>query len=77
MNDVLHYEDSPSSGVKIRESSPTKQPICLLCRHFTGILSEGKPYCKAFPDGIPSKFWDAKVDHTAPYTGDNGITFEP
>lgn len=54
-----------------------KQPICRICRHFKGFTSDGKPYCKAFPNGIPDKFWGAKVDHTVPYTGDNGITFEP
>lgn len=60
--------------VKSDGMNPT---LCVYCRHFNGYLSDGKPYCKAFPGGIPSKFWDAKVDHTTPYTGDNGITFEP
>jgi len=77
MSDTWHYEDSPSTGVKVKKSQPTKQPICLLCKHFGGILANGKAYCKAFPDGIPDKFWDAKIDHTAPYPGDNNITFEP
>lgn len=54
--------------------SPT---ICLHCSHFNGFSDDGVPVCKAFPDGIPDKFWDAKADHTTPYTGDNGITFEP
>ena len=54
--------------------SPT---ICLYCGHFNGFSDDGTPVCKAFPDGIPSRFWDAKADHTTPYTGDNGITFEP
>ena len=53
------------------------QTICIHCRHFKGFSLDGKPYCKAFPNGIPDKFWDAKVDHTVPYDGDNGITFEP
>lgn len=77
MSDTWHYKDSPSTGIKIIKSTPTKQPICLLCKHFGGILSGGKPYCKAFPDGIPNKFWDAKIDHTAPYPGDSNIIFEP
>nr|DAD63452.1 MAG TPA: minor capsid protein [Caudoviricetes sp.] len=54
-----------------------KLTICRKCRYFLGFLSDGKPSCKAFPDGIPDKFWDAKIDHTAPYPGDNNITFEP
>lgn len=54
-----------------------KQSLCRRCRHFKGFTSGGKPHCKAFPNGIPDKFWNAKVDHTVPYTGDNGITFEP
>lgn len=53
------------------------QTICIHCRHFRGFSLDAKPYCKAFPNGIPDKFWNAKVDHTVPYTGDNGITFEP
>lgn len=54
-----------------------KPTLCLHCSHFDGFTSGGKPYCKAFPNGIPDKFWNAKVDHTVPYTGDGGITFEP
>lgn len=52
-------------------------PICRRCKRFLGFSPVGKPYCEAFSNGIPDKFWDAKVDHTTPYTGDNGITFEP
>ena len=54
-----------------------KPTLCVHCRRFMGFSPVGKPYCEAFPDGIPDKVWDAKVDHTTPYTGDNGITFEP
>ena len=55
----------------------TKPTLCFHCKHFAGFTEDGKPYCKAFPNGIPDKFWDAKIDHTTPYTGDGGITFEP
>lgn len=73
----MHYTDSPSEGWIVAEPSTAKQTICLLCKHLAGVNSSGKIYCKAFPDGIPSRFWDAKADHTTPYDGDNGITFEP
>lgn len=77
MADFFHYEDSPGPGSVVDEPIRAKQPMCLMCKHLLGFTSDAKPYCKAFPDGIPDKFWNAKVDHTAPYTGDNGITFEP
>lgn len=77
MTDFFHYEDSPGPGHGVDEPIKAKQPICLMCKYLLGFSSVGKPYCEAFPDGIPDKFWDAKVDHTVPYTGDNGITFEP
>lgn len=77
MTDFFHYEDSPGPGRSVDEPIRAKQPMCLMCKHLLGLTSDAKPYCKAFPNGIPDKFWDAKVDHTVPYTGDNGITFEP
>lgn len=77
MTDFFHYEDSPGPGRSIDEPIRAKQPMCLMCKHLLGFNPDAKPYCRAFPNGIPDKFWDAKVDHTVPYTGDNGITFEP
>lgn len=77
MTDFFHYEDSPGPGRSIDEPIRAKQPICLMCKHLLGFTPDAKPCCRAFPNGIPDKFWDAKVDHTVPYTGDNGITFEP
>ena len=77
MTDFFHYEDSPGPGRSVDEPIRAKQPICIMCKHLLGFSPVGKPYCKAFPNGIPDKFWNSKVDHTVPYTGDNGITFEP
>lgn len=77
MKDPRWSVESLNSGKLVDEPARSKQPICLQCRHLLGFTSDAKPYCKAFPNGIPDKFWNAKVDHTAPYTGDNGITFEP
>lgn len=77
MTDFFHYEDSPGPGHSVDEPIRAKQPICLMCKYLLGSTQDAKPYCKAFPNGIPDKFWNAKVDHTVPYTGDNGITFEP
>ena len=77
MTDFFHYEDSPGHGRSVDEPIRAKQPMCLMCKYLLGFTSDAKPYCKAFPNGIPDKFWNAKVDHTVPYTGDNGITFEP
>lgn len=52
--------------------------ICSECRNRTREMDSGrKKTCVAFPEGIPDKFILGEVDHTVPYTGDNGITFEP
>lgn len=46
--------------------------ICHYCNHRTGNRK-----CIAFPKGIPEAFWTGAADHTTPYDGDGGITFEP
>ena len=33
--------------------------------------------CSVFKKAIPEKIWDGKHNHTKPFDGDNGITFEP
>ncbi len=45
---------------------------CIDCKHYTGQLQ-----CDAFPDSIPKAILTGEHDHTKPYPGDNGITFEP
>lgn len=63
----------PGKPIDVRRYS-----ICSACSHRTREKDQdGKKTCKAFPNGIPDKFWSGKVDHTTPYTGDHGITFEP
>lgn len=44
---------------------------CLDCRHYTGLAT-----CDAFPDKIPQEIINGTIDHTKPYPGDGGITFE-
>jgi hypothetical protein len=52
------------------------------CIHYKGIKqsdrteSTEKPYCKAFPDGIPSEIAYGDNKHLKPYPGDNGIQYE-
>ena len=77
MKEPRWSSESLSPGELVDEPVRSKQPICNMCKHLLGFTSDAKPYCKAFPNGIPDKFWDAKGDHTTPYAGDNGITFEP
>lgn len=77
--------DQDSFGKSISRFTDPGEPvdfkrysICSACSHRTREKDrEGKKTCKAFPNGIPDKFWSGKVDHTVPYTGDGGITFEP
>ena len=61
----------------VLDGSPVMGPEqCMECAHLhcTGDLP-GK--CDAFPDGIPLAVWDGDHDHTRPYPGDHGITFQP
>lgn len=32
-----------------------------------------KPFCAAFPDGIPDDIWDNQFDHRQPHEGDHGL----
>lgn len=50
-------------------------PVCFECTHFDGMI-EGKPRCKAFPEGIPRDFMKKGAEHNAPYPGDHGIQFK-
>ena len=60
-------------------------PICGGCKHLTGgkLFDEehpnNPPTCAAFPDGegIPWDILLSKRDHRDPYSGDNGVRFEP
>lgn len=51
---------------------PVYSPVCSYCVHLTG-----RHTCAAFPGGVPWTIWDGMNPHTAPYEGDNGITFAP
>ena len=55
----------------IQASDVHEFSICSMCANRTGYRK-----CKAFKR-IPDKFWNGEVDHTTPYSGDNGIVFEP
>lgn len=45
---------------------------CTECKHYRGEIE-----CDAFPDGIPEEIITGKHDHREPYSGDDGIRFEP
>lgn len=32
-----------------------------------------RPFCAAFPDGIPSDIWENRFDHRQPHEGDHGL----
>ena len=49
---------------------------CSLCKHRLNTREE-RPYCKAFPDGIPSEITKGDHFHLTPYEGDQGIQYEP
>jgi hypothetical protein len=51
---------------------------CWFCKHFNAEFnSDEKINCAAFNSGIPEEILAGKHDHTKPYKGDGGITFEP
>lgn len=57
-----------------------KQSLCMFCKHLIGTTDDDSIKgvdCEAFPKGIPDCFWLGKADHTVPYDGDGGVTFEP
>lgn len=75
-NPIDRWNDNISSRV-VKAKKRKVQPLCLHCDSFSGFNGENSPVCEAFPGGIPDKFWSGNVDHTTPYDGDNGITFQP
>lgn len=51
---------------------PIFSVVCTRCKHV-----KNKRACAAFGDVlIPLPIWMGDNDHTSPYPGDNGITFE-
>lgn len=48
-------------------------PLCLDCLHFNPATFT----CKAFPNGIPDEIYTNRHNHSKPYPGDHGITYEP
>jgi hypothetical protein len=60
------------------------RPHCVRrrCKHFLGVSEEGnpdkpeRPFCKAFPDGIPVRIAYGDDLHIEPTSGDNGIQYE-
>jgi len=56
------------------------QPQCApTCARYRSPLNpdtpEGlpKPWCAAFPEGIPASIWNNLVDHRQPVDGDHGL----
>jgi len=51
------------------------------CAYFLGVKQDDddevteRPFCHAFPDGIPSEIASGPNLHTEPYPGDNGIQY--
>lgn len=58
-------------------------PKCALrgCIHLMGVRNDGdetteRPYCRAFPNGIPEEISYGSNLHNEPVKGDNGILFK-
>ncbi len=47
---------------------------CYDCAHFRA-AAIGR--CDAFPEQIPERIWSGKVQHLEPFSGDQGVQFEP
>ena len=54
-------------------------PICQGCKHLrrTNDAPLLDPMCDAFPQGIPADILLSRADHRQPFSGDNGIRFDP
>lgn len=48
------------------------QANCQFCAHYLG-----NRRCKAFSDQIPDALWSGENLHRTPFSGDNGMLFEP
>jgi len=46
---------------------------CLKCKHY----HPSRGSCEAFPDVTPGPIFSNRHDHRQPYTGDQGIRWEP
>ena len=65
-------------GVKKTKAPMAKmKSLCLSCEYFSTKRHNGKLTCKAFMNGIPNDFIDAKKQHIVPVKGDSGITYMP
>lgn len=51
--------------------------MCARCKNFIKYGEKWKPYCKAFPKGIPLDFYDKIEPWNIPKDCNNGIGFEP
>jgi len=54
----------------------TLPPKCLECKHFHHLPTTPRT-CEAFHKGIPEEIYFEGTDHTKPFKGDGGVTFEP
>jgi len=52
---------------------PAYSTVCSFCARLNRFGMDRT--CRAFPKGIPDEIWLGKIDHTSPYSGDNGMTF--
>jgi hypothetical protein len=51
---------------------PTSQ--CAVCARFRpSTQPDGKPFCAAFPGGIPDAVYGMLLDHRQPVNGDHGV----
>lgn len=66
------FDEKPEG--KVPKGLYTSDSLCFMCANLTNSV---KKKCTAFPKGISDSFWTGEADHTTPYDGDGGITFEP
>lgn len=52
-------------------------PFCIKCRHLNrASIRDDSATCKAFPQGIPDRFWIDMEKHLTSVPGDGGVTAE-
>ena len=76
IQDVVKSWDQEEGIIDRRVKAMQNEKDGFSCR-FCKRLNEDNISCEAFPDVIPHDIRVGIIDHRTPFTGDNGLLFDP